>query len=66
MKLFRVGPEEFQEDKCGGCNYLASSWYLFANTQEEADKEYKESGGMCSDCVVEMMVDDNIKIKEVK
>lgn len=64
MKLFRVG-ETYESNKCGGCNYTAETFYLFAKTQEEADKEYKESGGMCAICIVDMMA-DNPSLWEIK
>ena len=65
FKVFVVGEDE----KCGGCNWRVSKTYLMAKSQEEANKEYQDSGaedgeprGLCGECFVAMLIEAGYQI----
>ena len=69
MKLFEVGEGE---EKCGGCNWGVSKVFLMADSQEEADRLYDESGiedgeprGLCGECIAEMLIEEGYEITRV-
>jgi len=66
--MFEVGRDE-EEKKCGSCNWKVAKVYLLAESQEEADKLYEESGeedgeprDLCGDCMYEMLVETSYTI----
>lgn len=45
-------------EKCGGCNWEVENIYRMADTQEQANAEFKEEQrGLCGDCMCELLVD---------
>ena len=64
LKIFEVAEDE----KCGGCNWKVHKLYLLASSEEEAKELYNEHGGLCADCLVELLIEmldsENIIIKE--
>jgi hypothetical protein len=53
-----------EDDKCGHCNYRVDTVFLLANSEEEAAKYYKvHDRGLCADCMVRMLMEDNSEIK---
>lgn len=61
MRIFAVGEDE----KCGGCNWVADRVFLMAETEEQAQKLYKENDrGLCAECLVEVMMEREYEIRE--
>lgn len=62
MQLYVVNRNK-EEEKCSGCNWESSVVYLMADSQEEANKLYKEyEGGLCSECIADMLVQEGYEI----
>jgi len=58
MKLYIVAHDE----KCGSCNWEVTNLYLMAENEEEAMKEYAEIGGLCGDCMSELLANEGYTI----
>ena len=72
LKMFEVDRES-EYKKCGCCNWEVRKVYLMAETQEEADKLFNESGiedgdprGLCGDCMCEMLAEAGYTIDNEK
>lgn len=66
MKLYVVNTNG-ENEKCVGCNWESSIVYLLANSQDEANELYKEyEGGLCGECIAEMLMQDGYEITNNK
>lgn len=62
-KIFEVAEDE----KCGYCNWRVGRLYLLAESQARAEELYEAEGGaLCARCLVEMIMDRNMIVKEAK
>ncbi len=69
MKMFEVDKER-EAKKCGCCNWKVAKVYLMAETQEEANQLFDESGaedadprGLCGDCMCELLAETGYTIE---
>jgi len=61
MSIFAVGEDE----KCGDCNWVVSTVYLMAQTEEEAREQHKENDrGLCGECLVDLMIERGYELRE--
>ena len=52
------------QPKCGGCNWEQSQLFVLADSQEEADEIYLAGdGGLCGDCLADLLQDCAYEIK---
>jgi hypothetical protein len=62
LKLFEVDQDN-DDKKCGGCNWKVSNLYVLATSQEEAEQIYKKGdGGLCGDCMCELLAETSYEI----
>jgi hypothetical protein len=61
MNLFGF---EFDEVKCGSCNWETTQLFVIADTEEGA-RELLRSGnaGLCGSCMCELLVDEEYEIE---
>jgi len=61
MKVFAIPFEK--EVKCGGCNWTVFKLYVLAETEREAREIVKKGeGGLCADCMLEVLSEGNYEI----
>ena len=72
LKMFEVDRGN-KTKKCGCCNWQVSKVYLLAETEEQADQIFNESGeedneprGLCGDCMCEMLMETGYTIDNEK
>ena len=58
-KIYEVARNE----KCGGCLWNASKLYVIASSEEEAKELYKAFGGLCAECLIEMIINEQMEIR---
>jgi hypothetical protein len=70
--MFEVDRDN-ERKKCGCCNWEVRKVYLLAETREEADRLFKESGeedddprGLCGECMCEMLTETGYTIDNEK
>lgn len=51
-------------EKCGGCNYKTHTKYLIAPTKQKAEEWYDEEGGLCGECLIEIIKENYYLTKE--
>jgi len=58
LKKLDVGDATFDGVKCGCCNWRVSRLFVLAQTEKEALEIIKEYGGLCGECMSDMLVED--------
>jgi len=59
MTRFRIFSRQYDEGKkCESCGWYTEMLYVVAKDKMEADKFFNEGFGLCSSCLLEMLMSD--------
>jgi hypothetical protein len=68
MRVFLL-EKSYENKKCPGCNWETTNFYGLGETKEKVLSNYlagdKYGQGLCSECLVDIFLKRNLKIKEV-